>query len=166
MVKIAGITKESFVDGAGIRYTIFVQGCGHNCPGCHNPETHKFSGGKELDIEKVILDIEENPMLDGITLSGGDPMYQAKECCELIKKLKNKLSINYWCYTGFTFEECLVDEDKLALLSQLDVLVDGPFVQDKKCLASRFKGSTNQRVIDVQSSLKTGNVIILEDYNK
>ncbi|WP_353096504.1 anaerobic ribonucleoside-triphosphate reductase activating protein [Tissierella praeacuta] len=151
-IRIAGIEEESIVDGPGIRLVIFTQGCNHNCIGCHNPETHSFRGGKLIDIEDIVNMIKENPLLDGITLSGGDPFEQAVECSVLAKRVKN-LGLNVVTYTGYTFEEILTNKKFRQLLLQTDILIDGKFEVSKKSMVLQFRGSTNQRIIDVKKYL-------------
>lgn len=164
MIRIAGIEKESTVDGEGVRYVIFTQGCNHNCPGCQNPQTHSFTDGNDVEITELLTDILINPLLDGITLSGGDPFFQAKECEKLALAVK-KQGLTVWAYTGFIFEEFIkfienkpcdkrINKDMIKLLKTVDILVDGPFIIDKKSLDCIFRGSSNQRLIDVKQSLK------------
>lgn len=151
-IRIAGIEDESIVDGPGIRMVIFTQGCNHNCEGCHNPESHSFHGGKLIDIEEILNMIKENPLLDGITLSGGEPFEQALECSILAKKVK-ELGLNVITYTGYTFEEILGNENFKELLLQTDTLIDGKFDIKQKSLMLKFRGSKNQRIIDVKRFL-------------
>ena len=151
-LRIAGIEEESIVDGPGIRMVIFTQGCNHNCIGCHNPETHSFDGGKLIDIEDIIDMVKENSLLDGITLSGGDPFEQALECSILARKIK-ELGLNVVTYSGYTFEEILAKENFRELLLQTDILIDGKFDISKKTLMEQFRGSKNQRIIDVKKHL-------------
>lgn len=151
-IRIAGIEDESIVDGPGIRMVVFTQGCNHNCEGCHNPESHSFYGGKLIDIEEILNMIKENPLLDGITLSGGEPFEQALECSILAKKVK-KLGLNVITYTGYTFEEILGNENFKELLLQTDTLIDGKFDIKQKSLMLKFRGSKNQRIIDVKRFL-------------
>lgn len=148
-IRIAGIEEESIVDGPGIRMVIFTQGCKHNCMGCHNPETHSFDGGYLIDINHIINMVKENPLLDGITISGGDPFEQSYECSILAKKVKD-LGLNIVTYTGYTFEEILKTEKYRDLLLQTDILIDGKFDISKKSMMIPFIGSTNQRIIDVK----------------
>lgn len=163
-IRLAGVIPESYTDGVGIRYTIFVQGCNHKCEECQNPETWDFNGGNLYSIDELVGSILENPLLDGITLSGGDPMYSTKPVIELINRLKNKRTdLNIWLYTGFTFEECLADKNRKQLLKLVDVLVDGTYQKCNRSLHLRFRGSSNQRIIDVQKSLKDGKIHILID---
>ncbi|MBU5257004.1 anaerobic ribonucleoside-triphosphate reductase activating protein [Tissierella praeacuta] len=151
-IRIAGIEEESIVDGPGIRLVVFTQGCNHNCIGCHNPETHSFYGGKLIDIDNIINMIIENPLLDGITLSGGEPFEQAIECSILAKKVRN-MGLNVVTYTGYTFEEILRNDNFRELLLQTDILIDGKFDISKKSMMLQFRGSTNQRIIDVKKYL-------------
>ena len=161
-IRIAGIVNDSIVDGPGFRLTVFTQGCIHNCPGCHNPKTHDFNGGYDIDTDAIILQAKENILLDGVTLSGGEPFCQSVPCIEIAKGAK-QLGLNVWCYTGYTFEELLSgDEEWLQLLKQIDVLVDGRFEIDKKSLNCKFRGSSNQRLIDVQASLNRGAAVLYE----
>ena len=161
-IRIAGIVDESYVDGVGIRYTIFTQGCGHKCKGCQNQGTWDFNGGELKDIDDIINEVKLDPLLDGITLSGGDPLYQIDECTKLAKRVKTETDLNIWCYTGFTFEEILEDKEKSRILQYIDVLVDGKFQLENKSLDLLFKGSSNQRIIDIQKSLNENRVALLE----
>ena len=159
-IRISGITPESIVDGEGIRYVIFTQGCPHHCVGCHNPSTHSFYGGKVIAIHDILTDIEKNSKyIDGITLSGGEPFCQIDQCGIIAKKAQ-KLGLTVWCYTGFSFEELYRRGDALKLLQNLDVLVDGPFILEERSLELDFRGSRNQRIIDVRTSLKEGVTIM------
>lgn len=159
-IKIAGTVNDSIVDGPGLRFTVFVQGCSHRCPGCHNPQTHDTNGGKETDTEMLIAQMKKNPLLSGLTLSGGEPMEQPGACYELAKAA-HEMGLNVWCYTGYTFEELFNkrDEAQVALVDSVDVLVDGPFILSKRSLEIPWRGSRNQRVIDVKSTLKAGKII-------
>ena len=157
-IRIAGIVNDSIVDGPGFRLAVFTQGCPHNCEGCHNPETHAFDGGKITDTAEIIKMMEENPLLDGLTLSGGDPFCQCEPGIELARAA-HKLGLNVWAYSGWTYEAILADPEKAALLKEIDVLIDGPFIISKRTLDKRFMGSTNQRAIDVKLSLTEGKAI-------
>ena len=155
-IRISGITPESFVDGDGIRYVIFTQGCPHHCPGCHNPSTHAFDGGETIAIHDILAGIEKNrKYIDGITLSGGEPFCQIDQC-SIIAEQAQKIGLTVWCYTGYIFEELYGRTDAIKLLQHIDVLVDGPFILDERSLDLDFRGSRNQRIIDVQESLKKG----------
>ncbi|NLK44145.1 MAG: anaerobic ribonucleoside-triphosphate reductase activating protein [Tissierellia bacterium] len=151
-LRVAGIVDESIVDGPGIRLVVFTQGCKHNCIGCQNPETHSFKGGELININSIIQMIKSNPLLDGITLSGGEPFEQVRECAILAKKVR-ELGLNVVTYTGYTFEEILKDENSRELLLYTDILIDGKFDITKKSLMLKFRGSTNQRIIDVRKYL-------------
>ena len=163
-ISLSGITGDSIVDGPGLRLTIFTQGCLHNCPGCHNPQTHDPSGGSWADTEDILAAAAENPLLDGITLSGGDPFLQPVPCLALAEGA-HKIGLNVWTYTGYTWEALLEENDteKLALLKETDVLVDGPFLLAERSLELRFCGSRNQRLIDVKKSLAEGKVVLWEE---
>lgn len=159
---------DSIVDGEGIRAVLWTQGCRHNCPGCHNPETHCFDKGYLVEIKDIKKQIDLLEGHTGLTLSGGDPLEQIEECLEIAKYCKLK-ELNIWCYTGYTFEYLLEkskkDKKLLELLNNIDVLVDGPFVLSKKSYDVIFRGSTNQRLIDVPKSL-TSNKICLKEIEK
>ncbi len=151
-IRIAGIEEESIVDGPGIRLVVFTQGCKHHCEGCHNPESHSFHGGKLIDIDYIINMIKENPLLDGITLSGGEPFEQAYECSILATKVK-ELGLNVVTYSGYRFEAILANKSFRDLLFQTDILIDGKFDISQKSLLLQFRGSKNQRIIDVKKYL-------------
>lgn len=151
-IRIAGIEEESIVDGPGIRMVIFAQGCKHNCVGCHNPESHSFTGGELIEIDEIINRVKANPLLDGISLSGGEPFEQAEECSLLAREVR-KLGLNVLTYTGYTFEEILAEEKFRKLLLETDTLIDGKFKIEEKSLMLKFRGSKNQRIIDVRKFL-------------
>ena len=161
-IRIAGTVNDSIVDGPGFRYTIFTQGCPHHCPGCHNPETHDFSGGRDADTDEIVRDFSKNILLSGITLSGGEPFCQAEALTVLAKKIKSETSKDLWIYSGYTFEDIIKDEVKKNLLKECDVLVDGKFEKDNKGLNMRFKGSYNQRIIDIKKSLEENKAVLYE----
>ena len=167
--RCAGLTPESIVDGPGLRFTVWTQGCLHKCEGCHNPQTHDMAGGFEADVDEVFAQIVSDPLLDGVTLSGGDPFYQAKPMAELAGKIRrfDGFRLNVIAYTGFTYEELikLADDENgyLDLLKECDYLIDGRFVLAERSLELKFRGSRNQRFIDVQRSLAEGKVIALPD---
>ena len=163
-MRIAGTVSESIVDGPGLRLTVFTQGCPHRCPGCHNPQTHDPEGGSWADTEDILAAAAENPLLDGITLSGGDPFLQPVPCLALAEGA-HKIGLNVWTYTGYTWEALLEENDaeKLALLKETDVLVDGPFLLAERSLELRFCGSRNQRLIDVKKSLAEDKVVLWEE---
>jgi anaerobic ribonucleoside-triphosphate reductase activating protein len=166
-IRIAGIVKQSVVDGPGLRLTIFTQGCPHHCPGCHNPETHDFAGGYDCEIAEILGELKKNPLLRGITLSGGEPLCRAEELLPLVREAK-KAGKDVFCYTGYTFEELMQQREKDANLSDLleliDLLVDGPYLQSQRDLTLRFRGSQNQRVLDLPASLQKGEPVWAEGY--
>lgn len=155
--RIAGIEKESIVDGVGIRFVIFFQGCLHNCKGCHNPETHSLIGGYCINVKKIIQEFDRNKLLTGITFSGGEPFLQASKIINLAKYVREN-GKTVWVYTGFVIEELLGVEDAFELLRNIDVLVDGKFIKEQKDLRLRFRGSRNQRIIDMNKYWVTGDV--------
>ncbi len=162
-LRLAGVVRESIVDGPGMRYTVFAQGCPHHCPGCHNAHTWPLSGGFETEPEQIISEMQKNPMLRGITLSGGEPFCQCKAMAELAA-LTHAAGYDVIAYTGYLFEELIknakADPDILALLQETDILIDGPFLQEQKSYDLRFRGSKNQRAIDVKASLSGGLTLI------
>ncbi len=164
-VRIADIVGESVVDGDGIRLTLFTQGCPHHCKECHNAQTWDFNGGKDITLYEIAERIKKNPLLDGITLSGGEPFEQSEKLIPLLKWLRER-GYNVWAYSGYTLENLLASEDvaKKEMLNHIDVLVDGPFVAEKKDLTLKFRGSSNQRIIDVNLTRKNGykRIIIIE----
>lgn len=164
-MRISGLVNDSIVDGPGLRFTVFTQGCKHNCPGCHNPGTHDFNGGYEMDVQDIVSEIKKNPLLDGVTLSGGDPMFQVEESLKLAREVK-KLGLNVMLYTGFTFERIIemakVNPSYKEILNYLDYLVDGPFILKLRDLTLSFRGSQNQRIIYVPHYLKTNEIKAIE----
>ena len=159
-INVAGFNKNSITDGPGFRFVIFAQGCVHGCKGCHNPETHPFGTGEDYSVAALVAMIRKNPMIKGVTFSGGDPFCQPKEFALLARELK-KLGYEICAFTGYLYETLTKDEsdDKFDLLKEVDVLIDGPFVESEKSLELKFKGSRNQRTIDVAKSLSAGKVV-------
>lgn len=164
-IRLAGIAYESLVNGPGMRRVYFAQGCKHNCEECFNKETHDFNGGELKDMDELIKEAINNPILKGITFSGGDPLEQAEGFAYMAKKFKAS-GLNIWCYTGYKFEQVLenMKENKSLeeLINNIDVLVDGPFEIKNKKEGLKFRGSSNQRIIDVKKSLDSNKVIVLE----
>lgn len=164
-LRIAGILNESIVDGPGIRLVVFTQGCKHHCPGCHNPQTHSFDGGTLIDIDDIIEQMKSNPLLDGITLSGGDPFEQAEALSELAQRVQS-MGYNVMTYTGYTFEYILENKGKIngwdELINETDILVDGRFEIARKNMLLKFKGSENQRIIDVKQSLASHSIVKMQ----
>ena len=163
-LQAAGIVKESIVDGPGIRYTVFVQGCPHHCPGCHNPQTHPFTGGTEMAVADIFADFRKNPLLKGITFSGGEPFCQAEALAELAR-LVHGTGKDVAVYTGYTYEDLLRMDGPhaAALLAETDLLIDGPFLEARRNLELRFRGSENQRLIDMAKSRAAGRVVLWEE---
>ena len=157
LIRIAGLVPESFVDGDGIRFAVFTQGCLRNCEGCHNPETHALDGGRLVDTDEILAAIKKNPLLDGLTLTGGEPLLQVEAACELAHAVKN-FGLNVWCYTGYTFED--LPADAAPLLENVDVLVDGEFVESLRDLDLQFRGSRNQRIIDVKKTREQKKIVL------
>ncbi|MBQ7568446.1 anaerobic ribonucleoside-triphosphate reductase activating protein [bacterium] len=156
MLDLAEIVQDSVVDGPGLRTTIFCQGCPHHCAGCQNPETWAFGCGKPTDIQTVVELVKRNPMCRGVTFSGGEPFAQAAELAELARRLKRE-GYEVASYTGYTFEQLLAGTPaQRELLSAIDVLIDGPFVLAERSLELNFRGSRNQRVLNVPQSLRSG----------
>ena len=163
-LRIAGTINDSIVDGPGIRFTIFVQGCPHNCKGCHNLQTHDFEGGTVTTTEALLEKIKGNPLLDGVTFSGGEPFCQAEALSVLGKEIK-KLGLDIITYTGYTFEKLFEERTQNhwgELLEVTDFLIDGPFILEQKDWEIKFRGSSNQRYINCQESLKNGKAIETE----
>jgi len=162
----ADIQTDSIVDGPGLRAVIWTQGCAHNCKGCHNPGTHDFNGGGLIPIDLVLDEIDKLEYQKGITISGGDPMYQPDACNVIAEYARNK-GLDVWVYTGFTFEELLkMSETKpiyRRFLENIDVLVDGKFILEERDLNLLFRGSRNQRLIDVPLSLEKGSVVLVNE---
>jgi anaerobic ribonucleoside-triphosphate reductase activating protein len=170
-IQIFGTADDSIVDGPGIRFAVFTQGCSHGCPGCHNPESHPFEGGKAYTVDGLIDKLSGNPLLAGVTLSGGEPFEQAGPLVEFCKRIHTMTGmrgepLNIWAYSGYTFEELIAGTptpEAKELLEQCDVLVDGPFIESQKSYDLHFKGSANQRLIDVPKSLAAGKAVLWEE---
>ena len=160
-IRLAGIVSESIVDGPGYRLAVFVQGCPHACPGCHNPKTHDFDGGYLSDTAEIIARLGKNPLVRGVTLTGGEPMMQAEALCEIAQAAKAK-GMNVWCYTGFTLEALWAQNHSacMQLLESIDVLVDGPFIAHERSLDLLYCGSKNQRLIDMNLTRAAGKICL------
>lgn len=159
------LLTDSIVDGEGLRAVLWTQGCSHNCKGCHNPETHDFNKGVLVEVDEVKQLIKDLTLQDGITFSGGDPFFQPEPCIEIAKFAKEE-GLNVWAYTGFLFEDLIKNEKMREFLNYIDVLVDGKFELDNKSLNLKFRGSTNQRIINVPRSLKMGKVSQIKKYDR
>lgn len=161
IIDISGFAPNSITDGPGLRFTVFCQGCIHNCPGCHNPETHPFGTGEKYRVEDIYKMIKKDPLVKGVTFSGGEPFCQREAFCRLAQLLKAD-GYEIAAYTGFLFEDLIKDkaDAKYKLLEYLDILIDGPFILAQRSLDAGFKGSLNQRVINVPASLEKGEVVL------
>lgn len=164
-IRLHGILKHSLVNGPGIRFVVFVQGCFHNCPGCHNPDSHDPNGGYIMSLSQLAGRMASDKKLDGLTLSGGEPMLQAN-ACRLLAREAHIHGLSVWCYTGYLYEDIAsgsIGPDAQALLQETDVLVDGPFQQNLASETCLFRGSTNQRLVDVPASLAAGKCVIYSE---
>lgn len=160
-LRIAGTVQDSIVDGPGLRYVVFTQGCPHHCPGCHNPQTHDFQGGKEADTGLILEQISQNPVLSGVTFSGGEPFAQAEALVPLAETVKD-MGKHLMVYTGYLLEDLWSMEDSHVkrLLELTDILVDGPYIQAERDLTLPYRGSSNQRVIDLGKSRQEGRIVL------
>lgn len=159
MLDLSGIVGDSIVDGPGIRTTVFSQGCPHHCPGCHNPETWEFGCGTPMEEERILDIVRANPLCRGITFSGGEPFAQAEGFAKLARLLKAR-GYEVASYTGYTFEQLLRGTPaQRELLEAIDILIDGPFLLEEKSLEIPFRGSRNQRILDVPQSLAAGRAV-------
>nr|WP_320415608.1 anaerobic ribonucleoside-triphosphate reductase activating protein [Candidatus Contubernalis alkalaceticus] len=165
-LRIAGMTEESVVDGPGIRFVVYGQGCLHACPGCHNPETQDLEGGSLVSPEEIAKKIEKNPLLDGVTYSGGEPFLQAEAFAQLAEIVK-PWGLNLVIYTGYTFEFLLNKSRKdlscYKLLKSTDLLIDGPYLQEKRDIKLLYRGSYNQRIINIPRTLSSGALCLWQD---
>lgn len=159
-ISLYGTVPDSIVDGPGLRYAIFVQGCSHHCPGCHNPESQPAEGGTVTAIADLLADIQANGLVHDITLSGGEPFEQPGACAVLAAELKQQ-GYGVWCYTGYLYDDLVERADPAIadLLDHIDVLVDGPFVESRKSLELKWRGSSNQRLIDVPATRRAGQIV-------
>lgn len=162
MMRMYGLEQNSYVDGPGIRMAIFFQGCLHKCEGCHNPGSWPMYGGEKIDTNDLMKKMANDPLLDGITLSGGEPFLQPQPALALARFARQK-GLSVWCYTGYTFEQINEWQDnRKTLLQNIDVLVDGPFKLEEKSLDVPWRGSRNQRLIDVKKSLEKGEAVLYD----
>lgn len=158
MLRILHIVEGTSVDGPGLRTSIYLAGCNHRCPGCHNPDSWDPRGGEDRTLDELMQVIAYNEA--PVTLSGGDPLQQPDAVRALVHRIKQELGYNVWCYTGYTWENIVNDPMLLDAVRELDVLVDGPFIQQLRDIKLRFRGSRNQRLIDVQATLATGHLTL------
>ena len=160
-ISILEIVEDTTVDGPGFRTSVYSSGCPHHCPGCHNPQSWNIANGQKVEVEEILGKILADPFAD-VTFTGGDPMFQPQGFTALAKAIKQKSNKNIWCYTGFLFEEILENPLQKALLEQIDVLVDGRFIEAFKDEQLRFRGSSNQRIINVPASLEKGEAVVMD----
>lgn len=160
-LRVLHVVEGTSVDGPGLRTSIYLAGCLHHCPGCHNPESWNMNGGEERTLDELmeIITYNEAP----VTFSGGDPLAQAEPLAHLVERIKRETGYNVWCYTGYTWEQVKQQPQLMKVVKQLDVLVDSPFLMAERDTKLRFRGSSNQRLIDVQRSLATNEVILWND---
>ena len=158
MLRLSGLVEDSIVDGPGLRLSVFTQGCPHRCPDCHNPESQDPAGGYDMLVAEIVQRARKNPLLTGVTLTGGEPMEQARACLALVKALPEELTV--WVYSGYLYEEIMADAERAALLEACDVLVDGRFQREKKSLELSFRGSANQQVIDIKKTRANGGKVV------
>ena len=147
-IRVLDIAYETMADGPGLRTSIYCAGCAHRCPGCHNPQSGDFKAGQEMSVQEL-LDIVKDDEFANVTFSGGDPLYQVEAFTELARRIKEETDKTIWCYTGFKYEDILEDERLSMILPYLDVLVDGPFIEDLRNTSLPFRGSSNQRIIQL-----------------
>ena len=148
-IRVLDIAYETMADGPGLRTSIYCAGCGHHCPGCHNPQSWDFHGGKEMTVQEL-LDIIKEDEFANVTFSGGDPLYQVEAFTELARRIKEETNKTIWCYTGFKYEDIQADQRLNQILPYLDVLVDGPFIMELRTTELPFRGSSNQRIIHLK----------------
>jgi anaerobic ribonucleoside-triphosphate reductase activating protein len=166
---LAGVIRESIVDGPGFRFVVFCQGCPHDCPGCHNMSTHEFHCGKQTDIGKILDAVDEDPLLQGVTFSGGEPFCQAEALADLAQGIKAKeRPLDIVTFTGYTYEELLkmsaADANVGRLMGLCDLIIDGRYVEAQRDLSLKFRGSRNQRIIDMQATRREGKIVLAEEY--
>jgi len=159
-MQVLDIVEGTSVDGPGLRTSIYLAGCNHQCEGCHNPQSWDFSAGQPMSNDELLGVIKKNGF--NVSLSGGDPLYHAAELAELCKRIHEELHKTIWCYTGFVWEALVGKPEYMPLLENIDVLVDGPFVLARRDISLRFRGSGNQRIVDAKKSLKEGRVVTLD----
>ena len=150
-IRILDILEETMADGPGLRTSIYCAGCAHHCPGCHNPQSWDFGGGHEATVDEL-LEIIRSDEFSNVTFTGGDPLYQAEAFTELARRIKEETGKTIWCYTGFTYEEIQKDPELAQILPYIDVLVDGPFIMEKRDTELLFRGSSNQRIIHLHEN--------------
>lgn len=157
------MTIDSIVDGPGLRAVVWTQGCPHKCKGCHNPQTHDLNGGFEVDVDKLIDKISKLRLQKGITISGGEPFIQTMQLIPIVRYIKENTGLDIWVYTGFQYEELIKNDKNIEFIRYIDVLVDGKFDENKKDINLKFRGSSNQRIIDVQETIRSSSIVLWED---
>ena len=164
-LRLAGIVRESIVDGPWFRFAIFCQGCPHNCLDCHNQETHDFAGGKDIEFSRILEEIDKNPLLSGVTFTGGEPFCQPEAFSALAEEIR-KRKLDIVTFTGYTYERLLeMRKEQPAvgeLLDATDILIDGPFIKEEKDLTLQFRGSRNQRILDMNRTRSEGKPVLWE----
>ena len=160
-IRVIDIVEDTMVDGPGFRTSVYCAGCRHHCPGCHNPQSWSFDAGHDISVDDIMQVIVSDPYAN-VTFSGGDPMYQAVGFTELARAIRQQTQKTIWCYTGFCFEQLVDMPAQRALLEQTDVLVDGPYIADLRDTDLIFRGSSNQRLIDVQASLRSHRLVLFK----
>lgn len=158
-LRVLRVVEGTSVDGPGLRTSVYLAGCPHHCPGCHNPQSWDYQGGHNMTVDQLLKQVADNDA--PLTLSGGDPLAQPQAVLELVKRVKQTLGKNIWCYTGYTWEQVASKPELKAIMKYVDVLVDSPFILDQRDTSLRFRGSANQRLVDVQASLATGHITTL-----
>lgn len=148
-IRVIDILEQTMMDGTGLRTSIYCAGCAHHCRGCHNPQTWDFNGGREMSVE-LLLDIIKEDDIANVTFTGGDPLYQVEAFTELARRIKEETDKTIWCYTGYTYEEILADKTLSQILPYIDTLVDGPYMEELRDENLPFRGSSNQRIINLR----------------
>ena len=149
-IRVLDIAYETMADGPGFRTSIYCAGCGHHCPGCHNPQSWDFNRGDEMTVQEL-LDIIKDDEFANVTFTGGDPLYQVEAFTELARRIKEETDKTIWCYTGYTYEQVLADQRLSQILPYLDALVEGPFIESLRTTELPFRGSSNQRIIKLKT---------------
>jgi len=152
------LTFDSIVDGPGLRVVLWTQGCLHKCKGCHNMQTWDVNGGSQVDTNEIVASIKASKLQSGLTISGGEPFLQSDAILEIVKEV-SKIPLSIWIYTGYTYEQILTDPKKAEILNYIDVLVDGKFEESKKGYDILFRGSSNQRLIDIKKTKHASEII-------
>ncbi|MHA7965478.1 anaerobic ribonucleoside-triphosphate reductase activating protein [Paenibacillus sp. CAU 1782] len=167
-MNLVGYYPESINEGPGVRAVLFISGCSHACPGCFSPHTWSFRAGVPLDLDKqaeLLEDMGNNPLLQGVTLCGGDPFFSAEELAPFVAEIRSRFPhFDVWSYTGFTFEQLQDKDEMLGLLQLCDVIIDGRFMEEQKDLTLLYRGSSNQRILDVKTSLSQKKAVLAAEF--